>query len=295
MKILVTGATGFIGNHVIQHLLDNYSSHKIIATSSSESKAQKFSWYKQVTFKELDLNKPFNYVSGFDFFDRPDKLIHLAWQGLPNYKDLFHFETNLFVQYTFLKNLIEGGLKDVAVTGTCFEYGMREGNLNEGMESHPTNPYGLAKDSLRKFLEELAKKENFDLKWVRLFYMYGNGQASGSLIAQLDNALKKGEEFFNMSGGEQLRDYLPVEKIAEYLVKISLQNEIKGIINCASGEPISVKDFVLEHLKRRNRKIKLNLGYYPYPDYEAMRFWGDTTKLEKILRRNDSVGLSNNR
>ena len=112
--------------------------------------------------------------------------------------------------------------------------------------------------------------------------MYGQGQNPNSLFSQLDKALTNGDAVFNMSGGEQVRDYLPVEKMATYIVDIALQNKITGIINCCSGVPVTVKELVETYLKERNKNISLNLGYYPYSDYEPMRFWGDNSKLKSI-------------
>ena len=174
----------------------------------------------------------------------------------------------------------------MVVTGTCFEYGMQSGALSEDMEAKPDNPYGLAKDTLRKFLEQLQKKIDFKLKWVRLFYMYGKGQSPNAILSQLDKALENGETDFNMSGGEQLRDYLPVEKVAEYIVKIVMQDKIHGVINCCSGTPISIKSLAENYLKKKQKSIHLNLGYYPYPDYEPMAFWGDDKKLKMALEDN---------
>ena len=111
--------------------------------------------------------------------------------------------------------------------------------------------------------------------------MYGKGQNPNSLLSQLDKALQNGDEVFNMSGGKQTRDYLPVEKVAEYIVKISLQKKIGGIVNCCSGVAVTIKDFVEAYLKNSCKTIKLNLGYYPYTDYEPMHFWGSTEKLNK--------------
>ena len=108
------------------------------------------------------------------------------------------------------------------------------------------------------------------------------GQNPNSLLSQLDRALVNGDAVFNMSGGEQVRDYLPVEKVAENIVKIALQQNVTGIINCCSGKGITVKEFVENYLKEKNKTITLNLGYYPYADYEPMSFWGDDRKL-KIL------------
>ena len=282
MKLLVSGATGFIGNYVIKELL-KCNDIEVIATSLDPiTKVRNKEWFKAVKYKAQDLNEvKENY---FAFFENPDLLIHLSWQGLPNYNELFHIERNLYTNYNFIKNMIENGLRNLTVIGTCLEYGMQEGSLSEEMPTNPITTYGLGKDTLRKFIKELMKTYEFTFKWIRLFYIYGRGQSPKSIISQLDQALKNNEDVFNMSKGDQLRDYLQVEKVADYIVQISLQNKINGIINCCSGKPISIKNLVKAHLKKRNKTIELNLGYYPYPDYEPMAFWGDTKKLNSIIK-----------
>jgi len=176
-------------------------------------------------------------------------------------------------------------LADLTVTGTCFEYGMKEGRLTEDMECEPTNPYAIAKNELRKQLESLNADKSFHFKWVRLFYMYGLGQGPNSLFSQLNKAVDQDQAVFNMSGGEQVRDFLPVEKVAEYIVAAALQQKVDGVINCCSGEPITVRAFVENFLSNRKKKISLNVGYYPYPDFEPMRFWGDAAKMNKIITK----------
>ena len=234
MKVLVTGATGFIGNYVIEVLLKQGVT--VIANSLESEKKVHSTWKGKADYIQADLNEEKN--NWFLFFGKPEMLIHLAWEGLPNYKELFHFERNLPNNYFFLKNMIENGLKKVVVTGTCLEYGMQSGTLREDLETRPDNPYALAKDCLRKFLEHLQRKIEFNLKWIRLFYIYGKGQSPNSILSQLAASLERKDKVFNMSGGEQLRDYLPVEKVAEYIVIISMQDQISGIINCCSGKPI---------------------------------------------------------
>lgn len=281
MKVLVTGATGFIGNYVVKELLKH--NHLVIASSANASKAQQAEWYVDVSYRPFDLANFDDSLNYYDFFDQPDLMIHLAWEGLPNYKSSFHEEINLPRHFAFLTNLIVNGLPDLTVTGTCFEYGMQEGCLNESMPTFPSNSYGRAKDNLRNELQLLELNIPFVFKWVRLFYMYGKGQNPNSLLSQLDTALENGDTVFNMSGGEQVRDFLPVETVAENIVKIALQKKVTGVINCCSGEPVTVKTFVENYLAKRDTKITLNLGFYPYPDYEPMRFWGDITKLKKII------------
>ena len=281
MKALVTGATGFIGNYVVQELLSKNC--KVVASSRDKQKASKFTWFEKVTYIPFDLERFDDRTDYYNYFGQPDIVIHLAWEGLPNYRSSFHEEINLPRHYSFLTNLIKNGLPDLTVAGTCFEYGMQEGCLKEDMPVLPANPYGKAKDSLRRRLEEFKGNYPFSLKWARLFYMYGKGQNPNSLLSQLDRALANEEQVFNMSGGEQIRDFLPVEKVAENIVSIALQRNIDGVINNCSGNPVTVKQFVERYLQLNNKTIALNLGFYPYPDYEPMKFWGDTSKLKKVV------------
>ncbi len=280
-KILVTGATGFIGNYVIKELL--LHDCMVIATSTDPAKAKEAAWYSKVKYIPFNLKEFDNSGDLYTFFGEPTAMIHLAWEGLPNYKEPFHIEENLPRHYAFLTNMINNGLHDLLVTGTCFEYGMQEGCLREDMQTKPANPYAAAKDQLRQQLEAVVADKHIDFKWVRLFYMYGSGQSPNSLFSQLDKALANGEPVFNMSGGEQERDYLPVEQVAAHIVAISLQNKVSGIINCCSGKPVAVKELVQQYLAEKKQTIKLNLGFYAYADYEPMRFWGDNSKLKTII------------
>lgn len=279
LKILVTGASGFIGNYVVDYLCNN-SNHKIYVLTRDISKLEYKPWFLKVTKIEGDITE--NKKDWYNFLDRPDKLIHLAWHGLPNYNKSFHLTQNSINDFNFLTNLVKSGLSDITITGTCFEYGILEGELKEEMATNPNNYYALAKDTLRKMLELFQSKYSFNLKWVRLFYTYGIGQNSNSVIPQLEKALNNSEHVFNMSGGEQIRDYLHVKEVAINIVEIALQSKISGIINNCSNSPIKLVDFVNEYLVQRGLTIKLNLGYYEYSRSEPMSFWGNNQKLNQI-------------
>lgn len=216
-------------------------------------------------------------------FGEVDALVHLAWQGLPNYQEPFHYERNLPGDYRFLKAMIERDVRQVLVTGSCFEYGKQNGCLVEGMPTYPANSYALAKDTLRKFLQLLQGQHPFLLQWIRLFYLHGPGQNQNGLLAQLDRAIDRGDAVFNMSGGEQLRDYLAITEAARLLALILEHPQLAGITNCCSGTPISVRRMVEMRIAERKAHIKLNIGYYPYRAYEPMAFWGDRSKLNRCL------------
>ena len=216
-------------------------------------------------------------------------LMHLAWGGLPNYSSPHHVEQELPAQSSFLEGLLAAGLAGVTVTGTCLEYGMQSGALREDMPTAPVTAYGRAKDELRRRLERLQRNRPFNLTWARLFYLHGEGQAAGSLLPQLEAAIARGDAAFNMSGGEQLRDYLPIEEAAGYLVELALSGRNNGVVNVCSGRPVSVRELVEGVVAKHGSSIELNLGYFPYPDYEPMAFWGDRHKLDRCLGATDET------
>jgi len=275
MKIAMTGASGFIGRHVLTDLLKQ--GVEIVAVTRGTLPAE---LSRAVRTVKVDISRP--TPNCFEKIGCPEILIHLAWDGLPNYKSLHHFETELPRQYHFLKTMVESGLPSLLVTGTCFEYGKQSGSLSEEMLAKPNNPYGYAKNALRLQLEFLQSTNPFSLTWARLFYMYGQGQSNTSLFTKLKEAVVRGDKVFNMSGGEQLRDYLPVGEIAHQIVRLAMLKRDIGVVNICSGEPVSVRKLVERWLHENNWKIELNLGHYPYPDYEPMAFWGDSSRIDSI-------------
>ncbi|WP_460356753.1 MULTISPECIES: NAD-dependent epimerase/dehydratase family protein [unclassified Pseudomonas] len=279
MNVLVTGATGFVGRHLVAALLARGCAVRAVARNVET--AASMPWINHVEFVATDIHAVDLDIAALT--DGIDVLAHLAWPGLPNYRALFHFEHNLMADYRFIKGAVEAGVAQVLVTGTCFEYGMQSGPLGESVEPQPSNPYGLAKHTLHLFLQNLQQEKPFTLQWARLFYLHGEGQNPNSLLAALDRAIDAGEASFNMSGGEQLRDFLPIASAADYLATIVHQRDFNGVINCASGQPVSVRALVEQRLRERGAALKLNLGHYSYATHEPMAFWAVTERLQQLL------------
>ena len=279
MNVLVTGATGFVGRHLVAALLARGCAVRAVARNVET--AASMPWINHVEFVAADIHAADLDIAALT--DGIDVLAHLAWPGLPNYRALFHFEHNLMADYRFIKGAVEAGVAQVLVTGTCFEYGMQSGPLGESVEPQPSNPYGLAKHTLHLFLQNLQQEKPFTLQWARLFYLHGQGQNPNSLLAALDRAIDNGDASFNMSGGEQLRDFLSIASAADYLATIVHQRDFNGVINCASGQPVSVRALVEQRLRERGAALKLNLGHYPYPSHEPMAFWAVTERLQQLL------------
>jgi len=228
----------------------------------------------------INLEQDRNNINGADY----DLLIHLAWGYLDNYKSLMHLESEYLHQFAFLKKLINDGLSNITILGTCFEYGLQSGALIESMPANPMSSYGIAKDTLRRSLELVCSDNGVNFKWLRLFYIWGKDQPERTLFGQLNRAIERGDTVFPLSGGEQLRDYLEINEAVERIISLALQNNTQGVINCCSGIPISIRNLVEQYLMQLGSpEVKLEWGAFPYSEYEAMAFWGDAKKMNDIL------------
>lgn len=280
MKILVTGATGGFGKLMIPELLK--SGHEIIATSRHKDKAERLPFFNDITYISYDISQP-SPANLYDHFGRPDSMIHLAWDKLHDYYDEAHGSVILNSHKAFLFNLVSHGLKDFNGIGTCYEYGLKEGELREEAEPEPVLPYSGAKNSLRIYAESLKQQYAISVKWLRIFYVFGETDGRKNLYSALMEAIAKNEPVFNMSAGEQVRDFLSPDEMAGLMVKVSLQTKVQGVINCCSGVPVKLKDFIAVFLKKNNYAIRLNPGHYPYLVYEPMESWGSVKKLNSII------------
>ncbi|MDR1789403.1 MAG: NAD(P)-dependent oxidoreductase [Opitutaceae bacterium] len=276
MNIAITGATGFIGGHLLRELAATPHTLAVITRPSSPTPTLP----ARVTALPFDLTG-----AGADAFARlgsPDLLIHLAWGALGDFQSPAHMTDELPLHFNFLRALVTGGLPRLVVVGTCFEYGLQNGGLSEDAPCDPVTWYGLAKLSLLRQLQLLQRAHPFELLWPRLFYLHGDGQPRNSIHAQLMRAIAAGDREFPMSAGEQLRDYLPVTEVARLLARLAT-SPATGVVNVCSGRPVSLRRQVETWIAERGASIVPLLGRYPYRDYEPLAFWGSTRRLQTLL------------
>ena len=276
MKIAITGATGFIGQHV-RNVLAKTDNDVVLVVRHVERVGDK-SAREEIVAADLSQAR----TDWFQLFGRPDIVLHLAWGGLPNYMDDYHVDVELPTQLRFLTALIKSGLKKLVVTGTCYEYGISSGALSEDQETNPNTPYGIAKDRLRKELFELRSTQHFDLTWARIFYPYGEGQSESSIYSQLTRAISNNEKEFAIGSGTQMLDFIQVTTVAKAL--LAFVTEIKGIglINVGSGEPQTVIEFVERLICRFESNIVPKVGVINDREYESISFWSDNNLLDSL-------------
>ncbi len=285
-EIIITGGAGFIGSKICAKLVaEGYQVH---AWDRGDSTLDLFSAGQSVAYRQIDIYDEAAVRSALKETGASE-MIHLAWGGLPNYMSCHHIDTELVQQIRFIRTAIENGIDRLTQTGTCFEYGAKDGELDESMECHPTNPYGYAKHALQRYVEFLTQEFSFSYRWLRLFYMYGEGQGAKSLYTLLRQAYERGDASFDMSAGHQIRDFLPIQEVIDHVVALHAADIEDGIYNVCSGKPISVRQLVEDWIADWDYDVHLNLGRYPVPSYEPLAFWGNNSKAEAALKDNGTA------
>lgn len=274
MKILVTGAGGYLGQGIVTHILNH--GHEVVATDFKVDRID-----ERADKRECNL---FSIENPFDYFGQPDVLLHLAWRdGFVHYSDA-HIE-DLPKHYTFIKKFAESDVKLIAVMGSMHEIGFYEGSIKEDTPCNPITPYGVSKNALRGLTAMFCKMQNKKFQWLRGYYIVGNSKYGSSIFSKITAAEEEGKEEFPFTMGQNQFDFIDYENFCEQVARVVEQEEVLGVINICSGYPEKLADRVERFIKENGYKIKLKYGAFPDRPYDSKAVWGDGQKIDSIMRR----------
>lgn len=272
MKILVTGANGYLGQGIVRSILNN--GHCVVATDFNTQFVDERA--ERIVCNLFEVDNPYS------FFGEPDVLLHLAWRdGFVHYSSA-HID-DLPKHYAFIKKMVDGGIQQVAVMGSMHEIGFFEGSINESTPCHPTTPYGIGKNALRDLTQMICKQKNIVFQWLRGYYIVGNSKFGSSIFSKITAAVDEGKTEFPFTLGQNQYDFIDYPDFCAQVVAVVGQKNEQGIINICSGKPEKLADRVERFIKENGYRIKLQYGAFPDRPYDSKAIWGNDTKIRKIM------------
>jgi len=275
-RILVTGATGFIGRHCLAPLADKgYEVHAVTSNQSLQGDTIA-TWHQANLLDRTEIAPLFEEVA-------PTHLLHLAWVVDPG-TAYFSQDNFRWVQSTLdmADEFARCGGKRMTVTGTCYEYEQAYGVCSEQRTPlTPNTTYGTCKNSLRDMLTSYSQSLEISFAWPRIFFLYGPGEHPRRLVSSVANALLRGEEA-NCSHGRQLRDFLYVKDLGDALAAL-VDSEVQGPINIGQGSPVELREIVCKLGELAGRPDLIRLGAIAARDNEVPLVMADTALMKQQL------------
>lgn len=268
-RVLLTGAGGFVGRHCIRPLLE--AGFEVHATARGVNPSGRIAWHRVDLLDDGAVDELLATVD-------PSHLFHCAWYLEPGRYassplNLEWAEASLHL----LRRFAERGGSRALLLGSCFEYAWDQPLLTESTPLRARTVYGRSKAALFELAAALGEAMSISVVWGRLFFLYGAHEDRRRLLASVISNLLAGAEA-RCTLGTQERDYMYVEDAGRALVA-TLESEVTGPINVATGVSPSVASLVSKAAELVGRPDLLRLGALPTPPDEPARLVADVGRL----------------
>ena len=256
-KILITGATGFVGKQIINSLQNYEVDLHIIVRTSSEKKIPAEQKFARIIFTD-DLFSE-NSDWWLDKCNEIDTVVHVAWYAEPGlYLSSDQNISCLIGSLSLAHGAIKAGVRRFVGIGSCLEYDTTVGYLSIETPLRPNTLYGSAKTSLYMTLSSWFKEVGLEFCWCRLFYLFGESDNPKRLWGYIKKNLEN-KKPVGLTKGEQIRDYIDVADAADLIVEKVFSNYV-GATNICSGVPITVRELATGLAERLGGEHLLNFG-----------------------------------
>jgi nucleoside-diphosphate-sugar epimerase len=292
-RVLVTGATGFIGrNSVVPLLRRGYEVHAVTSKgekqvseevgerqkAKGESPTPKTKNQNPVFWHQVDLLKA-DSLAALLAEVQPTHLLHFAWYAVPK-EYWISLENFRWVRASLelLQAFVDNGGERAVFAGTCAEYDWNYGYCREGITPlNPATTYGRCKSALCALTDTFAKQTGLSASWGRIFFLYGPHEHPSRLVASVARSLCLGETA-RTSHGRQIRDFLHVEDVAEAFVAL-LESDVSGAVNIASGQPVALHEVITQIAALLGRPQLLDIGAITTSPNDPPLLVADTRRL----------------
>jgi nucleoside-diphosphate-sugar epimerase len=273
-RVLVTGASGFVGRHSLAALATRgFDVHAVHASKTPDTSA---TWHRVDLLDRDQAARLLDQV-------RPTHLLHFAWYAAHG-KYWTSTENLRWVESTLalLRGFVERGGQRALVAGTCAEYDWRSGFCSEATTpTYPTTLYGTSKNALQAVARAYAAQVGLSLAWGRIFFPYGPDEQQGRLVPSVIQSLLR-REVVKCSHGNQYRDFLYVEDCADAFAAL-LDGVVEGPVNIASGSPVTIKEVVrvIVSLIPGADVVPVEFGAVPTPQDDPPLLIADVRRLTR--------------